>query len=92
MRYVNFMSSTAYKIEFYHLNTKLHDIFNDVFIVSDADTSKEEIRRLIDLKVGICKQFIKDELPYLNEHNITYKVFRTKYYLGQDNFIEIVNL
>ncbi len=87
MRYVNYMSSTAYKIEYYNENIKLHDFFTDIFIVSDSDTTDREIKKLIALKVENKKAIIKEEIPSLKY--VTFKVFRTPYYLGSNNFIEI---
>lgn len=81
MRYVNYKSSTVYMIRFYNGGKPLHDVFNDIFVVSNYE-SDYDIKQLIKFKVDCSIDLILDECQNLKREDIGYKVFINRYYLN----------
>ena len=61
----------------------MHNHYDDIFIVSDI-SDKAHIDALIKLKVNIDIDAILDDNPELDISQITYKIFKNKYYLNNE--------
>lgn len=81
--YINFMLSTAYAIRFFYNGVRQSAYFDDIFIVDDKVTTSE-LKKIIDRKVELDKDYITDELPYMDRDKIEYKVYKNRFYLNKE--------